>query len=129
MYDLNYLANHLSSASIKNKDATFIHLHENDQVISFENFFQNAEKIASALNIAGIKPGDRIAMQVEKSASALELYFGTVLAGAVFLPLNTAYVPEEIDFFLRDAQPSIFVCDPSKLDNFCLLYTSDAADE
>ena len=99
MYDLNYLANHLSSESIKNKDATFIHLHENDQLISFKNFFQNAEKIASALNFAGIKPGDRVAMQVEKSASALELYFGTVLAGAVFLPLNTAYVPEEIDFF------------------------------
>jgi len=54
---------------------------------------------------------------VEKSSSALELYFGTILAGAGFLPLNTAYVVEEIDFFLRDAQPSIFVCDPSKLDN------------
>ena len=125
MYDLNYLANHLSSASIKNKDATFIHLHENDQVISFENFFQNAEKIASALNFAGIKPGDRVAMQVEKSASALELYFGTVLAGAVFLPLNTAYVPEEIDFFLRDAQPAIFVCDPSKLDKLTKIAKSN----
>ena len=79
MYDLNYLANHLSSASIKNKDATFIHLHENDQVISFENFFQNAEKIASALISAGIKPGDRVAMQVEKSSSALE-DFSTCIA-------------------------------------------------
>ena len=65
MYDLNHLANHLSSASIKKKDATFIHLHENDQLISFEIFFQNAEKIASALIFAGIKPGDRVAMQVE----------------------------------------------------------------
>ena len=56
-------------------------------------------------------------MQVEKSYSALELYFGTILAGASFLPLNTAYVTDEVDFFLRDAQPSIFVCAPSKLDN------------
>ncbi len=117
MYDLNHLAKHLRSASLKKKDATFIHLHEYDQLISFEDFFQNAEKIASALINAGIRPGDRVAMQVEKSFSALELYFGTILAGAGFLPLNTAYVTEEIDFFLRDAQPSIFVCDPSKLDN------------
>ena len=118
MYDLNHLAKHLQSASLKKKDATFIHLHENDQLISFEDFFQNAEKIASALISAGIRPGDRVAMQVEKSSSAIELYFGTILAGAGFLPLNTAYVAEEIDFFLRDARPSIFVCDPSKLNNY-----------
>ena len=117
MYDSNHLAKHLRSASLKKKDSTFIHLHENDQLISFEDFFQNAEKIASALIYAGIKPGDRVAMQVEKSSSALELYFGTILAGAGFLPLNTAYVTDEVDFFLRDAQPSIFVCAPSKLDN------------
>ena len=117
MYDSNHLAKHLRSASLKKKDSTFIHLHENDQLISFEDFFQNAEKIACALISAGIQPGDRVAMQVEKSYNALELYFGTILAGAGFLPLNTAYVSDEVDFFLRDAQPSIFVCAPSKLDN------------
>ena len=125
MYDLNHLARHLQSASLKKIDATFIHLHENDQLISFEDFFQNAEKIASALISAGIRPGDRVAMQVEKSSSALELYFGTILAGAGLLPLNTAYVTEEIDFFLRDARPSIFVCDPSKLDNLTKIAKSN----
>ena len=65
MYDLNHLAKHLRSASLKKKDATFIHLHEDDQLISFEDFFENAEKIASALIYAGIRPGDRVAMQVE----------------------------------------------------------------
>ena len=117
MYDSNHLAKHLRSASLKKKDSTFIHLHENDQLISFEDFFQNAEKIACALISAGIQPGDRVAMQVEKSYNALELYFGTILAGAGFLPLNTAYVTDEVDFFLRDSQPSIFICAPSKLDN------------
>ena len=125
MYDLNHLAKHLRSTSLKKKDATFIQLHENDRLISFEEFFKNAEKIASALISAGIKPGDRVAMQVEKSYSALELYFGTILAGAGFLPLNTAFVAEEIDFFLRDAQPSIFVCDPSKLGNLTKIAKSN----
>ena len=90
MYDSNHLAKHLRSASLKKKDSTFIHLHENDQLISFEDFFQNAEKIACALISAGIQPGDRVAMQVEKSYNALELYFGTILAGAWFRPLHTA---------------------------------------
>ncbi len=125
MYDLNHLAKHMRTASLKNKDATFIQVHENDQLISFEDFFQNAEKIASALIYSGIKPGDRVAMQVEKSSSALELYFGTILAGASILPLNTAYVAEEISFFLQDAQPFIFVCDPAKLENFTKISKSN----
>tara|TARA_B100000945_G_scaffold287326_1_gene258860 strand:- start:616 stop:2151 length:1536 start_codon:yes stop_codon:yes gene_type:complete len=115
MYESNHLAKHLRTASLKQNDAVFIHNHENDQLISFENFFQNAEKIASALISAGIKPGDRVAMQVEKSSNVVELYFGTILAGACFLPLNTAYVSEEIDYFLRDSQPAIFVCDTLKI--------------
>jgi acyl-CoA synthetase (AMP-forming)/AMP-acid ligase II len=36
-------------------------------------------------------PGDRLAAQVEKSPEALALYAGCVQAGAIFLPLNTAY--------------------------------------
>ena len=71
MYDLNHLAKTLRSASLTKKDAPFIHLHETDQLISFEDFFQNAEKIASALISAGIRPGDRVAILVEKSSNAL----------------------------------------------------------
>ena len=42
------------------------------------------------------------------------LYLGTIRAGAVFLPLNTAYTPAEIDYFVGDAEPRVFVCDPAK---------------
>ncbi len=36
-------------------------------------------------------------------------------AGAVFLPLNTAYTAPEIDYFLGDAEPAVFICDPARL--------------
>ena len=40
----------------------------------------------------------------------LELYIATVMAGAVFLPLNPAYTVNEVQYFLNDATPSLLVC-------------------
>lgn len=72
-------------------------------------------RFANALVALGVKPGDRVAVQVEKSIEALMLYLGTVRAGAIFLPLNTAYTPAEIEYFLGDAEPAVFVCDPARV--------------
>ena len=51
-------------------------------------------------------------MQVEKSWQALALYLACVRAGAVYLPLNTAYPLAELEYFLTDAEPSLVVCRP-----------------
>ncbi len=65
---------------------------------------------------AGLKPGDRVAAQVEKSAEALYLYLGCLRAGGVFLPLNPAYQRGEVEYFLDDARPRLYVCRPEKLE-------------
>ncbi|MCF3971896.1 AMP-binding protein, partial [Pseudomonas aeruginosa] len=44
------------------------------------------------------------------------LYMGTVRAGAVFLPLNPAYTPNEVSYFLGDSEASLFVCRPDTLE-------------
>ena len=64
----------------------------------------------------GVEPGDRVAVQVEKSVPALVLYLACIRAGAVFLPLNTAYTLAELEYFLGDAEPTLVVCDPAKRD-------------
>ena len=71
-------------------------------------------RFANALCDSGLRPGDRVAVQVEKSIEALMLYLATVRAGGVFLPLNIAYTPSEISYFLENASPRILVCDPGK---------------
>jgi malonyl-CoA/methylmalonyl-CoA synthetase len=81
---------------------------------SYGDMVDVSGRFANTLVDLGVKPGDRVAVQVEKSIEALMLYLGTVRAGAIFLPLNTAYTPAEIEYFLGDAQPAVFVCDPSK---------------
>src|SRR6202008_36677 len=75
-----------------------------------------AGQMANVLVARGVKPGDRVAAQTEKSVPALVLYLATVRAGAVYLPLNTAYTLNELDYFISDAEPSLVVCDPAKAD-------------
>ncbi len=115
MYDGNYLAEKLRSASLGRDQATFLRNHQTGDVVSFGAFFQNAERMAAVLVANGVNPGDRIAVQAPKTQAMLELYVGAVLAGAVFLPLNTAYTGAEISYFLGDAEPALLVCDPKNL--------------
>lgn len=69
--------------------------------------------LAARLIALGLEPGDRLAVQVEKSAMALILYLAALRAGVVYLPLNTAYTAAELAYFLGDASPRLFVVDPS----------------
>jgi malonyl-CoA/methylmalonyl-CoA synthetase len=83
-----------------------------DTTLSYADLADISGRLASVLKELGVKPGDRVAAQVEKSAEALMLYLATLRAGAVYLPLNTAYTAGEIRYFLGDAEPSLFVCSP-----------------
>ncbi len=71
---------------------------------------------AAAVIAFGVAPGDRVAVQVEKSPEALLLYLGCLRAGAVFLPLNVDYTLAEVDYFLGDAKPSLVVVGPERRD-------------
>ncbi|MDA8261089.1 MAG: malonyl-CoA synthase [Betaproteobacteria bacterium] len=69
-------------------------------------------RIANLIAALGLKPGDRVAAQVEKTPEALVLYLAAIRAGMVFLPLNPAYQRHELEYFLGDATPGLFVCRP-----------------
>jgi len=84
------------------------------QRISYGELIARAGQMANVLVSRGVKPGDRVAAQTEKSVPGLLLYLGAVRAGAVYLPLNTAYTLNELEYFITDAEPSLVVCDPSK---------------
>lgn len=110
MYDSNFLLNKLRESSIDNATNIVAEL-DNGTKVSYGDLFSNAEKIASMLINQGLLTDDRVVVQVEKSIFAVELYLGVVLAGGIFIPLNTAYTESELDYFLSDATPSILVCD------------------
>jgi malonyl-CoA/methylmalonyl-CoA synthetase len=78
--------------------------------LSFAACFEMAARFAHVLAHHGVRPGDRVAVQVEKSPNALCLYLACLRAGAVYLPLNTGYTPSELAYFVGDAEPRVFVC-------------------
>jgi len=80
--------------------------------VTGQALFDLSGRIANVLTNEGLSPGDRVAMQAGKSLQALALYLACLRAGALFLPLNTAYTTAELDYFIGDAEPAVVVCDP-----------------
>ena len=95
----------------KNLDNVFLQ-HERGEM-SFSELDNNSAKMAAVLRSISIKKGDRVVVQVEKSPEAVLLYLACLRIGAIFVPLNTAYTFKEVEYFLSDAQPMLFVCDTS----------------
>ena len=83
-------------------------------VVTYGDMMDQTARFARALVGCGVRPGDRVAVQVEKSVEMVMLYLACVRAGAVFLPLNTAYTASEVAYFIEDAEPRLVVVDPSR---------------
>ncbi len=83
--------------------------------ITYSEMDARAAQMAGAFAKTGAKPGDRILVQVEKSFENVAAYLGALRGGFVYVPLNTAYTENEVAYFLGDAEPSIFVCDPARV--------------
>ncbi|WP_425073606.1 malonate--CoA ligase [Sagittula sp. S175] len=97
------------------KDTPFLHLASGETLIHAA-FLAMAARMAHVLTGAGLRPGDRLAAQVEKSPQALALYAACVQAGVVFLPLNTAYTRDELSYFIENSGAKLVIGDPAKAD-------------
>ena len=106
----NYLIDRLLSPR-ETSDATFLVLPD-DARMNYRDFASAVNRVANCLVAGGLNPGDRVAARVPKSWRTLALYLGTVKAGGVFLPLNTAYTTGEVRYFVENAAPHLLVCEP-----------------
>lgn len=103
------------AASIFEPNKTAIETLNGDRY-SYDDLIALSGQLAGAFARLGVVPGDRVAVQVEKSVPALLLLLAVVRAGAVYLPLNTGYTLTELAYFIADAEPRVVVCDPGKLE-------------
>ncbi|MCA3085702.1 MAG: malonyl-CoA synthase [Rhodocyclaceae bacterium] len=85
---------------------------EDGRMTTAAEFDELTGRYAAFIQSLGVEPGDRVAVQVEKSVEAVMLYLACLRAGVVYLPLNTAYRESEIAYFLGDAAPKVFVHSP-----------------
>ncbi len=82
---------------------------------TYQDIDRESARLARFLVERGIKTGDRVSVQVDKSPFALSLYLACLRGGFVFHPLNPSYQPAELEYFLGNAAPTLVVCDSRKL--------------
>ena len=100
-------APHLDKLALETRDAT---------ALTYGELFKRSAQAANALVALGVKPGDRVAAQIEKSTDMIVVTLACLRAGAVLLPLNTAYTLAELEYFLGDAEPALTLCRPDQLE-------------
>ena len=116
MSDDNYnLYHHFNRQFMAHADKELLRT-DDDENLSYADVDRESARFARYLTDLGVRPGDRISVQVQKSPAALCLYLACLRAGFVFHPLNTAYQSGELEYFLDNASPAVFVCDPGALD-------------
>lgn len=96
----------------RDSGATFLHLPDGGELL-YKAFHSKVAQYANALRECGLSAGDRLVLQVEKSPESLVVYAACLSTGIVFVPLNTAYTPGEMGYFIGDAKPGVLVCDPA----------------
>lgn len=107
-------------ARVSDPDKTFIES-EDGRIFNYADAFRLANRFANTLIRLGLQPGDRVAVQLDKSPEALLLYLGVVAAGGVYLPLNVGYTLAELEYFIGDAEPRIVVGRPKGADELAAL--------
>lgn len=79
------------------------------EVLAYADIDERSARAARWLGAQGVGAGDRVVVQLPKSPDTVALYLGVLRLGAVFVPLNTAYTPAEVDWFVADAEPAAVV--------------------
>lgn len=80
--------------------------------LNYDELSDASARLQSRLLELDVKPGDRVMVQVGKSPEAVLLYLACLRAGAIYIPLNTAYTANELEYFIQDAGPQLLVCQP-----------------
>ncbi len=91
--------------------------------ISYSDLHRGANRSACWLRSVGIKKGDRVAVLLHNCPEFIEIYLACCRLGAIFVPLNFRSAVPEINYFLKNAQPGLFIfgeelCD--KIDSLTL---------
>ncbi|MGN0687858.1 MAG: class I adenylate-forming enzyme family protein [Oscillospiraceae bacterium] len=80
--------------------------------ISWSVFNEKANRFANLLLSRGIKKGDKVAILLMNCLEWLPIYFGILKTGALAVPLNFRYAPDEIKYCLDLAQADVLVFGP-----------------
>jgi acyl-CoA synthetase (AMP-forming)/AMP-acid ligase II len=71
--------------------------------VTYRELWDAAARVAGGLREAGLRRGDRVAIRHGNGLEWVHAFFGTVLAGAVAVPVNTRFTEAEADYVITDS--------------------------
>ncbi len=86
-----------------------------ERTITYGELDDRARRVAAALQAAGVRKGDRVALVLANTPEFVETLHGAWRIGAVVAPLNVMLTPEEAGYVLADAEASVVVTDRALL--------------
>jgi malonyl-CoA/methylmalonyl-CoA synthetase len=89
--------------------------------VTYADIWAETGRMANALSGLGLRPGDRLLLQVAKCEAVLTLYLACLRAGVVFLPVNPDYTVTETVHFLTDAEPALAVVEAGRVASIAAL--------
>ncbi len=86
-----------------------------EERFTFAEAFKIAAKFGNALINAGIKKGDKVSICMQNNPEFMFAYMGIVGIGAVCVPLNSWWVPNEVIFGIEHSQSKLLLADQKRL--------------
>ncbi|MCF8092184.1 MAG: AMP-binding protein [Desulfotignum sp.] len=80
-----------------------------DEVITYKNLSRRSDRTACWLQSLGIEKGDRVAVMLYNCPEFLDLFLACSRLGAIFVPINFRVTAGELDFFIKNCRPRLFV--------------------
>ncbi|MGB7873261.1 MAG: AMP-binding protein [Anaerolineales bacterium] len=96
------------------------------QRITYAELDKLVDRTAGYLHSLGVQPGDRVALQLSKCLEFILLHLATVRLGAITLPLNLAYPPDELKYFLEDSGAKLFFALESSKEKIQAIFPSSS---
>lgn len=78
---------------------------ENGKTITFAGLELKSAQYARILKQKGVKKGDRICIQIDRSYESLCLYVACLRMGAVYVPINSGDGRNEIEYIIKNIEP------------------------
>ena len=108
------LAQTLEQAAQKQPHTRFhFYTEQGEQHLGAAELIERGQRLALGLQAAGLRAGDRFAVQMPTSVETALLYLGALHVGAVLVPIVHIYGPAELGFILRQSQAR-FVAMPAR---------------
>lgn len=83
-----------------------------DRFVTYSQLDERADRVAGLLTKLGVAPGERVGLIVGNRVEFLEIFFGSMRAGAIPVAINTRLARETLKFILEDAECRVVFVEP-----------------